>query len=95
MEHETQNHKRHLWIMVLCCLIPLVAFGAIWLFKVPLSSALTIALFLLCPLSHMVMMRLMGRKEHDHAPEHTADTLVPEGHVHLEAASSRDVESAR
>ncbi len=56
------DRNRHL-LMVLCCLIPLAALGAIFLLRVPASSALVFALILLCPLSHLL---LMGPAGHEH-----------------------------
>jgi hypothetical protein len=55
--------------MLLCCLIPLVGLGAILLFNIPVSSVLWVGLILLCPLSHLVMMKFMlhdgGSNQHD------------------------------
>ncbi|MFQ6000628.1 MAG: hypothetical protein ACE5LG_03065 [Anaerolineae bacterium] len=55
--------KRDVLIMLLCCLLPIAAVAAIWLLGVPLNSALLLAIVLLCPLGHLLMMRGGQHKE--------------------------------
>jgi hypothetical protein len=52
-------------IMIACCLIPLVAFGAVTIFHIPLNTVLIAAMVLACPLSHILMMKFM-MNGHDH-----------------------------
>ena len=63
-------NRRHWWIMLLCCLIPIAAIAAISVLGVPSSSVLYFGLLLLCPLLHLVMMRgTMGHQgEHQNRP---------------------------
>ncbi|MCL4294482.1 MAG: hypothetical protein KJ077_02075 [Anaerolineae bacterium] len=84
MKH-TGNH--HLWLMLLCCLIPIAALGAIFLFGVPVNSVLLVGLVLLCPLLHLAMMGLGGHAHGGETPPDTSSTL-PE--KKLETLSSRN-----
>jgi hypothetical protein len=67
--------KKHALIMIACCLIPILAFTLISVFNVPVSSLLTIGLVLMCPISHLLMMKFMG---HGH-DEHHAEEQQPVG----------------
>jgi hypothetical protein len=62
--------KKHMFIMLACCLIPIVALGAIFLFKIPVSLVGFGVIMLICPLSHILMMKFMV---HDHQPQNTPD----------------------
>jgi uncharacterized membrane protein len=56
--------KKHMLIMLACCLIPITTLAAVFLFNVPLSSVLLYVLFLICPLAHLLMMKFMTHDEH-------------------------------
>jgi len=51
--------KKHVLIMLACCLIPLVALAAIFVFKIPATSVIYVGILLLCPALHLLMMRNM------------------------------------
>ncbi len=52
-------NKKHVLIMLACCLFPLVALAAIFVFKIPVTSVIFIGILLLCPALHLLMMRNM------------------------------------
>jgi hypothetical protein len=63
--------KKHGLIMLACCLIPLGAAAAVFLFKVPFNNVFIVLMFLLCPLSHFLMMGMMKKDGLDH--HHTSE----------------------
>lgn len=66
-------NKKHTLLMLACCLVPLLALGAIFLFKLPVSQVLYFGLILLCPLSHLLMMRgMMHGEGHEHGSQSAA-----------------------
>ncbi len=73
--------KSHLWLMLLCCLIPVVGLTAFYVFKVPLSSVLLYSMVLLCPVSHLLMMKFMlhdHKEDEGHAHDHHAVPAFPQ-----------------
>ncbi len=61
-------NRKHALLMVLCCLIPLVAFAAISIFRIPATTVVYVALALACPAMHLLMMK--GMMDHNHDGEH-------------------------
>ncbi len=61
--------KKHLWIMLACCLLPVAAILAVTVFNVPLGTVGLYALVLLCPVGHLLMMRGMGHQHKTNEPD--------------------------
>lgn len=67
MNHMHDTHSRnahHTWIMILCCVVPVVALTMILVFRLPVAPVLLISLLLLCPLGPLLMLRL-GNRDRD------------------------------
>src|SRR4030042_829131 len=52
-------NKKHVLLMLACCLVPVFALSAIFVFKLPVSRVLYFGFILSCPLSHILMMKIM------------------------------------
>lgn len=61
-------HTKHVILMILGCALPVAALVAVTLFQIELSSPLLLALVLLCPISHVLMMG--GHTHGGHQADH-------------------------
>jgi hypothetical protein len=72
-------------IMLACCLLPIAGLALIVFFKIPSNTVLVGAMILICPLSHLLMMKFMGHNhDEQHSVEKPASTLHDPTHAHHE-----------
>jgi hypothetical protein len=74
-------NKKHALIMLACCLVPIAGFVLVSAFNIPLKSVFYFAMILLCPLSHLLMMKYMGHGEghqHTDSMDHAHHHDVPQ-----------------
>jgi hypothetical protein len=69
---NTASHKGHMWMMAVCCGLPVIGFIAIAVLGVSMPSLET-ALLLICPIGMIGMMYMMRR---DSCTESKNDAVV-------------------
>ena len=73
-QQKGHQHRRHVWLMALCCGLPIVGFLVIGLIGISMPSLETALLFV-CPIGMIAMMYFMHRdhrtqvKGHNHGDE--------------------------
>ncbi|MBZ0308270.1 MAG: DUF2933 domain-containing protein [Anaerolineae bacterium] len=58
-------HKKHLLIMLVCCLVPIIGLALAAFLSVPLGKVGFYGIMLVCSLLHLVMMRHMLGGNHE------------------------------
>lgn len=74
------SSKKHLIIMILCCLIPVAGLAAIRLFGIPVSTGVYLTLMMLCPISHILLIKYMMGGEGHRAGHYQQDTSAQSCH---------------
>ena len=69
---NTASHKGHMWMMAVCCGLPIIGFIAIAVLGISMPSLET-ALLLICPIGMIGMMYMMRR---DSCTESKNDAVV-------------------
>lgn len=59
-ENDGHSHSNHMWIMAICCGLPIIGFLALVVLGISLPSLET-ALLLICPIGMIGMMYMMHR----------------------------------
>ncbi len=78
-------NKKHVFIMMTCCLLPIAGLALSFLFNVPVSTVIFGALILICPLSMFLMMMFMGREHDPTHPTDRSETVIKDAaHAHNE-----------
>ncbi len=72
--------KKHLLLMLACCLIPIGAIVAITVLNIPATGLASIVIALMCPVMMLFMMFGM-RGEHGGHPEHHAAAPVEQKQI--------------
>lgn len=71
-ENKT-NHKSHMWMMAVCCGLPIIGFLTIAVLGISMPSLET-ALLLLCPIGMIGMMYFMHRDNCSSSKRETEDS---------------------
>lgn len=74
-KQKNKMNKKHLILMILGCVIPMAVIFILFIIGIPLNKILLFGLILICPLSHILMMRMMMNHGDDSHINHTPESL--------------------
>ena len=74
-EQKNKMSKKHLILMVLGCAVPIIVISILFIIGMPLNKILLFGLILICPLSHIFMMRMMMSHGNDIHNTHAAESV--------------------
>ena len=64
--------KKHVLIMVLCCLVPLIGYATASLLGIQINAILFCGMVFICPVLHLILMLSLKRHIYDDQPHSTA-----------------------
>ena len=70
---QGHSHGKHMWMMAICCGLPILGFLTIGVIGISMPSLQTL-LLLICPIGMIGMMYMMHRDSGKSAKEEVADT---------------------
>jgi len=73
-ESSNHSHKGHMWMMAICCGLPIIGFLAIAVLGISMPSLETV-LLLICPIGMIAMMYFMHRDNCASSKKDTGDNL--------------------
>ena len=74
-EQKNKLSKKHLILMILGCVFPIGIIFILFTIGIPLNKILLFALILICPLSHIFMMKFMMNHGDDTHITHTPESV--------------------
>ena len=77
-------NKKHILIMLACCLVPIAALALFALVNIPLNKLYLGAMILICALSHLLMMKFMGHEHNEQQHTQAGNTIKGTSQTSLE-----------
>ena len=74
-EQKNKMSKKHLILMILGCAVPMAVIFILFIIGIPLNKILLFGLILICPLSHIFMMKMMMNHGEDNHNNHVTESV--------------------